>query len=230
MSKATPERIVDVAIDLFNADGVGPVTTNHIAAAIKISPGNLYYHFANKEEIVRAAFERMMREADDVWSTPAPRTKNAKKLDPLAVQRMLTGNLRLYARYPFFARELPSLLAADPLLRERYVSAAEKRVAELEGVIAELVEAKLLKNVGDRGDVRTLVETAWMIGLFCVPYGESTMHGTPRSAKARADRTHAALEKGALLVLNVLRPYMEDLVYTGLVVLVRQELARIDEE
>jgi len=34
------------------------VTTNHIAA-VGISPGNLYYHFRNKEGIIRAIFEQM---------------------------------------------------------------------------------------------------------------------------------------------------------------------------
>lgn len=226
MPRQTRERIVDAAIDLFNAEGVASVTTNHIAAALKISPGNLYYHFANKEEIIRAAFDRMMAEAEAVWSdrdaTPA--------LDPVAVQRMLAGNLHLFARYPFFARELPSLLSADPMLRERYVTIAEKRTSQLERIVADLVEAKILKNVGDREDVRTLVETAWMIGLFCVPYGESFDRGTPRSARARAQRTHAALEKGALLLLNVLKPYMDTMVFTGLVVLVRQEIARLSEK
>ena len=53
------ERIVDTALQLFNERGSATVSTNHIAAAARISPGNLYYHFRNKEEIVRALFERL---------------------------------------------------------------------------------------------------------------------------------------------------------------------------
>ena len=60
-------RIVEGALELFNhADGA-TVTTNHIAAHLGMSPGNLYYHFRNREEIVRAIFPRVVAE-----STPIP--------------------------------------------------------------------------------------------------------------------------------------------------------------
>ncbi|HEY5975523.1 MAG TPA: TetR/AcrR family transcriptional regulator, partial [Geobacteraceae bacterium] len=63
MSKAdrTKSRILETAIELFNDKGTKAVTTNHIAAALGISPGNLYYHFRNKEEIIRAIFDQMDR-------------------------------------------------------------------------------------------------------------------------------------------------------------------------
>lgn len=44
------------ALELFNQQGERNITTNHIAAHIEISPGNLYYHFRNKQEIVRDIF------------------------------------------------------------------------------------------------------------------------------------------------------------------------------
>ena len=47
------ERILEASILLFNEMGVVAITTNHIADNLKISPGNLYFHFRNKEEIVR---------------------------------------------------------------------------------------------------------------------------------------------------------------------------------
>jgi AcrR family transcriptional regulator len=48
-----------LAIQLFNEQGTTVVSTNHIASAIGISPCNLYYHFRNKEDIIRAIFEQM---------------------------------------------------------------------------------------------------------------------------------------------------------------------------
>ena len=55
----TRDRILDAALALFNADGSHAVSTRHIAARLEISPGNLYYHFANKEEIVLCLYERI---------------------------------------------------------------------------------------------------------------------------------------------------------------------------
>ncbi|MBL8594525.1 MAG: helix-turn-helix transcriptional regulator, partial [Devosia sp.] len=55
----TKSRILDTALDLFNEQGTAPVTTNHIAEALSMSPGNLYYHYRNKAEIVRGLFARI---------------------------------------------------------------------------------------------------------------------------------------------------------------------------
>jgi AcrR family transcriptional regulator len=225
----TKDRIVTAAVELFNASSVGAVTTNHIAAHLGISPGNLYYHYANKEEIVRAAFDRMNVEADGLWEKSPQRV-----VDPLALQRIVVGNLQLYAKYIFFARELASLLRADRELRDRYAVIAARRMDQLVTSLAPLVEAGILRDVGDLDDLRALAESAWMIGLFCVPYAETAddaAAGAPgKSSKARAARTRAALERGALLVLHLFKPYMDPIAYVAMVVLVRSELANASLE
>jgi hypothetical protein len=61
--------------------------------------------------------------------------------------------------------------------------------------------------------------------MFCIPYAETLDPAAPpKSAKARAERLHAAIERGALLVLHLLRPHLDAMAYAALVVLVRSEL------
>ena len=69
----TRERILDVALALFNDAGTAPISTNHIAAAAEISPGNLYYHFRNKEQIVQSLFERLFSTYEHVFALPQRR-------------------------------------------------------------------------------------------------------------------------------------------------------------
>jgi AcrR family transcriptional regulator len=227
--RATRDRIVDSAIALFNEQGVSAVTTNHVAEHADISPGNLYYHFANKEEIIREAFERVNSAADAIWTTPAPGGA-APTADVGSFHEMLVGNLELFAKYAFLARELPALLRADPLLRARYTEIAQRRTRELEDLLRPFIKAGLLRDLDDPDDLHALVETAWVVGLFCIPYAETIdTAGAPRTAKARAARLHEAIERGALLVLHLLRPYLDPLAYTGLVVLVRSQLEAFGE-
>jgi AcrR family transcriptional regulator len=247
--RGTRDRIVDAAIALFNEDGVAAVTTNHVADHAGISPGNLYYHFANKEEIVREAFERVNAEADAIWSgsagaggaqapaaeadAPSPPAHEAgasapPSADVASFHRMLIGNLNLFARYAFLARELATLLRADPVLRARYAEIAAQRLAQLEALLRPFLAVGLLRDLDDPEDLRALVETAWVLGLFCLPYSETFEASPPgRSARARTERLHQAIERGALLVLHLLRPYLAPLAYAALVVLVRSQLAEV---
>ncbi len=78
----TRDRILEAALALFNEEGVAKISTNRIAIELTISPGNLYYHFKTKEQLVEWLFRRLEKEIspftdasdsltalDDVWLT-----------------------------------------------------------------------------------------------------------------------------------------------------------------
>ena len=53
----TKQRILDTALALFNQNGTPNASTNHIALELEISPGNLYYHYPNKEQLIEQLFK-----------------------------------------------------------------------------------------------------------------------------------------------------------------------------
>ncbi|HBS42846.1 MAG TPA: TetR family transcriptional regulator, partial [Oceanospirillales bacterium] len=70
----TRDRILQTSLDLFNDQGERAVTTNHIAAAMNISTGNLYYHFRNKREIISELFRAYENRVRGVLNLPEERS------------------------------------------------------------------------------------------------------------------------------------------------------------
>src|SRR5687768_12674971 len=78
--RRTAERILEVTLALFNRFGAPNVSTTLIAAELGISPGNLYYHYPAKDELLGALFDRYtqhmhelldagaeVRDVEDAW-------------------------------------------------------------------------------------------------------------------------------------------------------------------
>lgn len=59
--RRTAERILEVSLALFNRFGEPHVSTTLIAAELRISPGNLYYHYPAKDELVNSLYERYQK-------------------------------------------------------------------------------------------------------------------------------------------------------------------------
>ena len=164
----TRERIIEKAIELFNASGTKAVTTNHIAAAMGISPGNLYYHFRNKEEIIRAIFAQMhevgTREYLEIDTGGGPGTAETFEETFVMIQRFNW-------RYRFFKRELTALIMADPSLREQFIVSHRANLSMVDSALERLIAQGFLNPMPDR--VRNLLaEQLWMVALFWLNYLE----------------------------------------------------------
>ncbi len=191
MSKQTKSEIARAALALFNRLGTSRVSTNRIAAAAGISPGNLYYHFRNKEEIIRLLFDAMEREVGDVWQVAA---------GALDLSSAVAGHLTLFAKYRFLWRELAGLAHTDPLLRRRYRRAHARRFAQISRAVAKMVAAGLLRVPGGKAGVTSMVEHAWVLAVFWPHYLDLTGHPFGR----------AQIVRGANLILDSVRPYLVD--------------------
>ena len=68
--RRTRERILETALALFNRHGEPSVTTAHVADEMNISPGNLYYHFRNKDEIIGELYAAYESEVLPLFGVP----------------------------------------------------------------------------------------------------------------------------------------------------------------
>src|SRR5207237_9869654 len=64
--RRTAERILEVTLDLFNRFGEPNVSTTLISAELNISPGNLYYHYPAKDELINSLFDRFEKSLNEL--------------------------------------------------------------------------------------------------------------------------------------------------------------------
>lgn len=189
---STHEKILDTALNLFNDSGTAVVSTNHIAESAGISPGNLYYHFRNKDEIIRELFERLFAAndaafslADDVLPTLAD------------LQNMVKANYKILWQYRFAHRELAALLRSDSELRSRFLSVRKRGFDGFTQLFAAFTSAGVLRATNPTV-IQNLAETCWLITEFwlnSLEIGGKTV-------------TEAQMERGVQLMMQSLEPYI----------------------
>lgn len=152
---STKQKILDTSLALFNQQGERNVTTNHIAEALGISPGNLYYHFRNKGMIVSALFDRYQGQL--LASLQAPQAPMTWRVKVYYFESLLASMWQ----FRFFHRDLSHLLHADVELAQRYrtfVQAVTERGALIFGE---------LRNSGiidlDDEQLQGLMVNTWII-------------------------------------------------------------------
>jgi AcrR family transcriptional regulator len=63
--EATQNKIISVAVRLFNQNGLEPVTMEQIAEAADIAKGTLYNYYPSKEAIINGYIQKTFRERND---------------------------------------------------------------------------------------------------------------------------------------------------------------------
>lgn len=159
----TRERILQASLQLFNEQGERAVTTNHIAAHLEMSPGNLYYHFRNKQQIIAELFTRYEAEVDGYLQVPEGRA-----LTLADKGAYLEAIFRGLWDYRFLLRDLEHLLACNAELAERYRAFSRRCVNGGRAIYQGLVDAGILCS--ERTDPEVLAVNSWLLMTGWVNY------------------------------------------------------------
>jgi AcrR family transcriptional regulator len=188
----TCARILDAALALFNERGTAAVSTNHVAAAAGLSPGNLYYHYADKQEIIRALHDRYAAAHEALWGTGQPASL-------ARLRENLARAMELAWRYRFLERELVALLRADKLLATAHRAAYQRRLSQWVAFGEQLADSGEIRRPAPPVTIADLATAAWLIGTGWLPFLEIT--GDPQDP--------AQVARAGDLVQAVLAPYLD---------------------
>ena len=195
MAPKTRERILDISLAMFNERGEPNVTTNHIADELEISPGNLYYHFRNKEDIVEHLFARYEARIDLALTVPEDRLPN---LEDIWLQLHLA--FEVMWEYRFIFRDLVDITSRNRKLRMHYARTLRRATANALAVLKGLTEAGVMR--ASRAEIEATANNILLVATFWMNF--NTVRGGT-TEKAAEDLT-----TGIYQVMMLIAPFLRD--------------------
>jgi AcrR family transcriptional regulator len=195
--RRTAERILDVTLELFNRFGEPNVSTTLISSGLKISPGNLYYHYPAKEELINALFDRYdrplaellnaaggVRDVEDAWF-------------------FLHTLFELIWEYRFFYRDLNDLLSRNRRLETEFQAVLKNKARAFRAMLDGMSRTGAVEI-----DSRQVEATATSMVVVLTYWLSYEYVRDPRRA-LEPEGAQQALVRGAHHVLHLLVPYLE---------------------
>lgn len=203
----TRDRILQASLQLFNEQGERSVTTNHIAAHLSMSPGNLYYHFRNKQQIIAELFAQYEAQVDGFLQIPEGRLLTVEDKRHY-LEAIFTG----LWEFRFLHRDLEHLLSCDAELAERYRTFSRRCVQSSRNIYQGLIDGGIL--CAQRTDPETLAVSSWLImtgwvSFLCTSVLDSAEGELTQSMLRRGVYQVVAQELG--LLTDAARPAVEAL-------------------
>jgi len=195
--RRTRERILELSLRLFNDFGEPNVNTTLIAEEMNISPGNLYYHFKNKDDIINCVFQQFEREIDRLLALPSERQPNVE--DAWLFLHVL---FELIWKYRFFYRDLNNLLANNRTLELKFKQLLTQKVHVARGLCEGLARAGELQAAPR--EIEALATNMVVVATYWLSYSYVL---DPRRFN-EADVVGAALQRGCYQVMALTALYL----------------------
>ena len=180
--RRTRERILETSLALFNRRGAPQVTTAEIAGEMNISPGNLYYHFRSKDQIVGelcAAFEERLQ---PLFADPRGRAVDVEDL-----WLWLHLLFERIGEYRFILRDVNLLAARDRALGVRLGRLLRRGVGTMIELCRGMVAAR--RMVASEREIAALAENVVLVATYWQSFariGRAPAEGADPSAPGRA--------------------------------------------
>jgi AcrR family transcriptional regulator len=195
--RRTAERILEVTLDLFNRFGEPNVSTTLISAELNISPGNLYYHYPAKDELINALYDRYERSLSELLNA-SDAVRNVED-----AWFFLHTLFELIWQYRFLYRDLNDLLSKNRRLETQFQWVLKNKTRAVRSMLDGMSRSGAVQI-----DAREVEATATSMVVVLTYWLSYEYVRDPRHA-LEPENAQLALLRGAHHVLNLLVPYLE---------------------
>jgi AcrR family transcriptional regulator len=196
--RRTAERILEVSLELFNRFGEPNVSTTLISAEMRISPGNLYYHYPAKDELINALFNRYEAALNDLLNA----SDNVRDVEDAWF--FMHSLFELIWQYRFLYRDLNDLLSKNRRLETHFQSVLKNKTRSVRALLDSMHRAGALQI-----DSREVEPTATSMVVVLTYWLSFEYVRDPRRA-LEPESAQGAMLRGAHHVLNLLMPYLKN--------------------
>ena len=193
----TRDRILHTSLALFNEEGEAHTTTIDIANEMDISPGNLYYHFKGKDEIIAELFQQYELALSSTLTAPIEQPLSADRTNVENNWYYLYVVMEEMYQYRFLYHNLDDILARYPDIRRGF-----KRLIQLKrAALFAICQTLLQQAVIDARDQQLLglVDNMTLTLTFWFNY-DQLLHDE------RAPQV--TIHQGVLQLLTMVAPYL----------------------
>lgn len=179
----TKKKIKKQALILFNENDAFSISTNHIAIAAKISSGNFYYHYKNKEDIILDIYQDMIEKFEELNSFE--KILNSKT--PLEeLSNLYDLYLDIFWEYRFIMRDSSVLISTLPKIKEIFIQRQNIRIAQIKGLIEYFISKDIFRQM-DEDEILLCAKLNWFISTYWQNYISINEEITKESFKEAKD-------------------------------------------
>jgi AcrR family transcriptional regulator len=192
--RRTRERILETSLELFNRSGESHVTTADIAGEMNISPGNLYYHFRNKDDIIGELYAAY--EARVLPLMADPRGRHVDVEDLWLLLHLLFEHMWAYR---FLYRDLDEIASRNRRIGSRFGALLRDSEATMMELCRGMVAAGSMRAT--EGEIAAVARNVVLVSTYWMSF-----HRLSHPARGGADDID--LGRGAYQVLALIAPFL----------------------
>ncbi len=188
----TKDRILHKSLELFNELGEPNVTTLLISDELDISPGNLYYHFKSKSDILTNLFNWYEKEITSLLEVPD---------EPMDIEdqwfflHLIFENI---AKYRFLYQDVVHVLQHHDNIQNRFNKIILKKKKASLTILKSLKEQGNLK--ASESEIEALCENIVLTATFWLNF----------AIISQQEITEDIIAKGVYQVISLVAPFLDE--------------------
>jgi len=195
----TKDRILVTSLALFNEEGEANTTTIDLANEMDISPGNLYYHFKGKDEIIGELFQQYEVALGETLTAPIEQPLSDKESNVEDNWYYLYVVMEEMFQYRFLYHNLEDILYRYPGIRKRFKRLIQLKRAALYAICQTLLKQAVIHTQDQQ--LVGLVDNMTLTLTFWFSYDQLLNDRRP---------PQVTIHQGVLQLLTMVAPYLGD--------------------